>query len=448
VPTIKSGLSKGKESPRGVPAPRGVDTATGEIRATAPDQSTIDDFWGSRDALRAIRDTARARMTAPWATLGNALAHVIAATPADIVLPATVGGKGSLNIFVGIVGPSGSGKGASGQAAEHAIDTRDRYERVNVGTGEGIISAFIKWQKDDPGWAWVRHNCLVNVAEIDTLAAVAKRQGATIMPILRSAWSGETLGFQNRDKTTAIHVPGMQYRLALVAGIQPARAEVLLGDSDGGTPQRFMWMPATDPTMQLPDGPAPEPWHWKGLDLRHADPFGHCEMTLPGHVTRTIQEERLEVVRGQAGAIAGHDTLARVKIAAALAVLDTRLDIRDEDWELSGVIHAVSLHTREQVAQTLSEARRRHNAAAGEAEAARAVIVDESREEAAVRRVSRTVMRRLAQGPLTKREIKAAISSRDRSYVEVAMDRLAASGQVRKGAEPRGGSDVFEAVNR
>jgi hypothetical protein len=426
-----------------------VNKATGEIVEATPDASTVADFWESREPLRRIRDTAKARMTAPWATLGNALAHVIAATPHDIVLPATVGGRGSLNIFVGIVGPSGAGKGASAAAADHAIEIVGGYERKNVGTGEGLVSAFIKYQREDPGWAWVRHNCLINVAEIDTLAAVAKRQGATIMPVLRSAWSGETLGFQNRDATTALHVPAMEYRLALVAGIQPARADVLLGDSDGGTPQRFMWMPATDPNMQLPDGDAPEPWRWTGFDsMRQGDAFGQCVMTLPTHVIRTIQAERLAVVRGEAGAIAGHDTLARVKIAAALAVLDTRLEIRDEDWDLAGVVHGVSLATRAAVQAQLAESWRRSNLSAGEAEAARAEVVDEVREEAAIKRTAKRILRRLeARGPATAREIKAAASSQSRGHVDAALDRLIASGQVRIGRESKAGTDVFEVAD-
>jgi hypothetical protein len=449
--TLDSGISSGKKHPRTAP-PR-VDTTTGEILTPAPtdvrmpDKGTIGDFWNSRTALRTIRDAAHARMTAPWATLGNALAHIIAATPPDIVLPAVVGGKGCLNLFVGIVGPSGAGKGASGRVADQAINILEPADRVNVGTGEGLISAYVKAERGG-GWTWIRHNCLIQVAEIDTLAAVAKRQGATIMPVLRSAWSGETLGFQNRDATTAIHVPDMQYRMALVAGIQPARAEVLLGDADGGTPQRFMWMPATHPDATLPDGTGFEPWPWRGFsDLRHADDQGHTVMTIPSHVEALIQSERIDVLRGDAGAIAGHDTLARVKIAAALAILDHRLEVRDEDWQLSGVIHNVSLATRTKVSESLQAARRRANVAAGEAEAARAAIVDEGREEAAQRRLTRWVVRRLTtRGPATARELRAAANPRDRGLVESAIDRAISAGQVRQARETRSGTVAFEAA--
>jgi len=458
--TVRSGMSSGAKSPRTAPEPTvravsdttddsWIDKATGEIIDQAPDASTVADFWSSRQALAVIRDIAHLQMSAPWATLGNALAHVIAATPHDIVLPATIGGRGSLNLFVGIVGPSGSGKGASSRVADSAIDIVGGYERKNVGTGEGLISAFVKPVRGG-GQEWVRHNCLIDVAEIDSLAAVAKRQGATIMPVLRSAWSGETLGFQNRDSATATHVPAMEYRLALVAGIQPARADVLLGDSDGGTPQRFMWMPAQDPDGQLPDGrPRPEPWPWRGFDtMRTADAFGHTVMTLPAHVVDTIRAERLAVFRGESGAMAGHDTLARVKIAAALAILDCRLDVRDEDWDLSGVVHAVSLATRADVQRRLGESRRRANLAAGEAEAARATIVDEEREEAAIRRTAKRVLKHLqVRGSATAREIRATTSSRDRAHIDPALDRLVASGQVRIGRESKAGTDVFEVAD-
>jgi hypothetical protein len=455
--TALSGLKAGSKHPRAIPAPQdgdsgslawigGVDTATGEIRETSmPDRATIDDFWNARQALRVIKDTAHARMTAPWATLGNALANVIAATPVDIVLPPTIGGRASLNLFVGIVGPSGAGKGASAAAAEHAIAITEPAERRNVGTGEGLISAFVQSVRGG-GQEWVRHNCLISVAEIDSLAAVAKRQGATIMPVLRSAWSGETLGFQNRDRTTAVHVPAMEYRMALVAGIQPARADVLLGDSDGGTPQRFMWMPAIDPDATLPTHDAPAPWMWPGFTgLRRSDAFGQCEMTIPGHVADQLRRRRVAILAGQADSIAGHDGLARLKIAAALACLDGRLDVRDEDWDLAGVVHDVSVATRTGVGQELAKVRRKANAAAGEAEAARAVIVDEGREEAAIRRVSRVVERRLTtRGPATAREIKVGVTSRDRGHLEVALDRLLATGRIRVAADSRAGTDVYE----
>ena len=76
-----------------------------------------------------------------------ALARVVAATPASYVLPPLVGGVGTMNLFVALVGPSGSGKGAAHSAAEEALDLsgfRDPISRVdhlvisNVGSGEGI----------------------------------------------------------------------------------------------------------------------------------------------------------------------------------------------------------------------------------------------------------------------------------------------------------------------
>ena len=40
-----------------------------------------------------------------------------------------------------------------------------------------------------------------SVPEVDTLTALGNRQGATLMPILRSAWSGEQLSFAYADPT-------------------------------------------------------------------------------------------------------------------------------------------------------------------------------------------------------------------------------------------------------
>jgi hypothetical protein len=208
-------------------------------------------------------------------------------------------------------------------------------------------------------------------------------------------------------------------------------------------------MPAIDPDASMPGHDAPQPWTWPGFaGLRHSDAFGQCEMTIPGHVADQLRQRRVAILQGRADSIAGHDGLARLKIAAALACLDGRLEVRDEDWDLAGVVHDVSVATRTAVGQELSKVRRKANVAAGEAEAARAVIVDEGREEAAIRRVSRGIERRLThRGAATAREIRVAANSRDRGYIEVALDRLLATGRIQVAANSKAGTDVYEVAS-
>ena len=225
------------------------------------------EFWDSRKGLRHIRDHARSRGAAPWGTLGCVLARTVTAVDPKIVLPPLVGGHGSLNLFVGLVGPSGAGKGAAEAAASDAL-VMPHVDTMPVGSGEGLPRLFAhreKLPKDaGGGWETVRDRAavLVTAPEVDTLAAVAGRQGATLLPELRKAWVGETLGFGYAAPEKQVVIERHTYRLTLVVGVQPTRARALLDDADGGTPQRILWLPVTDPDAPdlRPYPPAPMTW--------------------------------------------------------------------------------------------------------------------------------------------------------------------------------------------
>ena len=91
--------------------------------------------------------------------------------------------------------------------------------------------------------------------EIDTLAALWSRQGATLRPMLRAAYMGEALGFGYADPRKRVISPKHAYRLGLIIGVQPEHAEALLNDQDvdGGTPQRILWLPTEDAAITADD---------------------------------------------------------------------------------------------------------------------------------------------------------------------------------------------------
>jgi hypothetical protein len=225
-------------------------------------------IWDARPVLRHLHDFARGRRVAPLAVLGVALARIVAATPSNIVLPAIIGGDGTLNMFVAFVGASGQGKGAAEAAAAEAIDLSQMFDRISgepvhtvtVGSGEGFVHQFVTRKAGE--MSRLRDSVLFSVPEVDTLTALGNRQGATLMPILRSAWSGEQLSFAYADPSKALQVPARQYRCSLLLGVQPSKAGPLLEDADGGTPQRFLWVPVTDPNMPRERTKAPEPIVW------------------------------------------------------------------------------------------------------------------------------------------------------------------------------------------
>src|SRR5664280_2316327 len=135
-------------------------------------------------------------------------------------------------------------------------DSRQLFLTRMPGSGEGIPRLFgynEKVSKDSNQWVMRRtepNAVLMIASELDGLLALGKRPGSTILPILRLAYNGGTLGFTNADQQRTIQIDAHTYRLALTVGVQPLRAAPLLDDADGGLPQRFLWMPCYDPGIR------------------------------------------------------------------------------------------------------------------------------------------------------------------------------------------------------
>lgn len=391
------------------------------------------ELWAARPVLAHLRDFARARMVSPWAVLGVTLARVTAATPPFVVLPAITGGQASLNLFCALVGPSGCGKGAAEMVARDALDV-GRLETMTCGSGEAIAHAYV--ERDKEGTVWQHTDrVLFSVAEVDTLTALVGRQASTLMPELRRAWSGEALGFHYVDKSKRLPVPEHKYRLGLVVGVQPGRAAGLFDDEDGGTPQRFLWLPATDPGA--PDVTPPEPpsmvWEmprpWPLADRR-----GRVDLPVCDEARDTIVTARRARVRGDGHALDGHSLLTRLKTAAALSLLDGRAEVGPEDWRLAGMVLDQSDACRASVVATLAAAGADANHRRGVALGAQAVIVQEATEDAAVKKVARTITRYLGRHPggtFTHRELaRATTSGSTRGHFDDALARVVESGQV------------------
>ncbi len=394
------------------------------------DPQLAEAFWSARPVLAHLHEFARARRASPWAVLGIVLARVVVAVPAHVVLPPLIGGVASLNLFVGLVGPSGSGKGAAEAAGTEAVQL-GHLQTAGVGSGEGIAHLFMTREKRD----LVQHTraVLFTVPEVDSLTALTERRGATLLPELRKAWVGEPLGFAYADPTKRLPVPAHQYRLAIVAGIQPARAAGILNDKDAGTPQRFLWLPATDP--DVPDVPpdAPDPHHWQPPVWPARDrTTGRVPLPVCEHARAVVDSARVARLRGDGDALDGHGLLARLKVGAALALLDGRAEVADDDWTLAGTVLDVSNATRAEVVETMRSSTAEANRNRGEAEGERAVIVTEKVEDAAVRRVARLLTRKLvgAADGIVGADLRKRLAGRDRGHFDAAIDRLLDAGQI------------------
>lgn len=439
--SISSGVSAGILKPRLLmvapdPGPHAQHQPAKVPEAESPAQAETDEFWHSRDLLRHVHDTAKARRCSPWAVLGVVLCRVVTQAPVAVVLPPIVGGAASLNLFVGLVGPSGSGKGAAERVAAACLSV-GHIETATTGSGEGIGHSYRYRKQGQLEWHNDSHAVLFSVPEIDTLSALGSRKGATLLPELRRAWSGEALGFAYADPSRRLDIPAHEYRLCLVAGIQPTRAGALLDDADGGTPQRFLWLPATDPEAPDKAPPCPARRTWQPPKWTPPDQLdgltGQTHVAVCELARSTIDTAHLARARGLEDALDGHLLLSQLKAAAALAMLDGRLGVTDEDWRLADVLVRQSTATRTVVVKALRHAASAKNVAQAEAEAQRAEVVSERQEEAQHKRVCRNVLRGLAGGEWVARSpLRNGIAGRDRKAFDPAVEALIQTGQIER----------------
>jgi hypothetical protein len=410
-------------------------------------------FWPSRPELSRIRAFARARMVSPWATLGVALARVVAAVQPFIVLPPPPK-EASLNLFIGLVGLSGDGKGAAeGVAAEAVRVGPFAFQTLTLGSGQGIAHAYMRRVKENGVSAVEQHttSVLFTVQEIDMLAGLTEQKaGATLTPTLRNAYMGERLGHQYADPDKRLPVPEHQYRLCLVAGIQPGRAGVLLNDADGGTPQRFLWLPTTDPHAPETPPTEPQPITWTRPSPPPAGPYGRVRLPVCDGARTAIAENRRATLLGQGDPLNGHGLLARLKVAAALGLLAGHLEVTEKDWALAGTVMAVSDQTRARVVAALQRAATERNRARGEADAERAVIVEERSAEAAIKRACGVIMRKLRKADdwVPRAELRRGLEARDRQHFEAAIERLLDAGEITTREGDHGGSQYRVAQDR
>ncbi|WP_345317516.1 hypothetical protein [Mycobacterium paraffinicum] len=381
---------------------------------------------------------ARARGVGPWAVLGAVLARAVATIPPEIMLPGIVGSRMSLNLFIALVGPSGGGKGAAEATALDGFHL-PYVEIVPLGSGEGIARTFrpVGTKPDDPN---VVTAAIFSAPEIDTLAAVASRQGSTLSSELRKVYSGEQLGFGNAGKDTRNIVAAGSYRACLTIGVQPLRSQTLLGASDGGLPQRFVWLPTSDP--DAPDEPPPDPGKWKVSRPSWLRAVGSTvDLIVPETASKAIRAHRLAVLREDphVDPLDGHALLTRLKVAAALMALDGRTVVSAEDWSISGYIMDVSHYTRKRCQQALAEQSRSANAGRALAAADREEIISDRK----LQRAKEAIMRKLADGrQLPRHVIRKALKADLRDYFDPALDALLTEREITVSPARRGTQKV------
>lgn len=387
-----------------------------------------DEFWESRDYLRQIRKASWSRMVAPEASLVSVLARVSALTPATLRLPAVIGSQATLDFIGCVAAKSSGGKSISNDLAADLLptDRKDVLMDLPVGSGEGLIQSFLVPEVDDDGKPTGKQivglsAVHLTVDEGTALMEQQSRRGTTIIQTLCSAWSGKTLGQANASAETRRIIEARRVRVAGVINIQTANAHLMLGDQmiAVGFPQRVVWASAEDATMprELPE--------WPGQLIWTPPPVVHggSEVGVADEIVEELRDLRWRVATGRVviGPLDGHAGLVRLKVAALLALLDMRLDVTFQDWELAEQILLSSNTTREHALlvkkQLDSDARHRQ----AEAIAMREIVVDSTKEEAAIRSLANTISKHVDE-PMARGKLrKACCSSKTRHLFDEAL---------------------------
>jgi hypothetical protein len=374
-----------------------------EHTETAYSMSADDDaeFWSQTEVLAHVHAFARSRGASPYATLGAVLRRATGCIEPYVVLPPTVGGQVSLNLFTAPVGSSGAGKDTADEAGHDAIDfyislggalvAVDDATRIHPGTGEGLARVFAG-RGNFPG----ETRAHLQVPDIATLEALADRRGQTLVAQLLAAYMGQQIGFTNNAKDTTTAVPAHRYRLCLSVGVQPENAGFFLSREKDGLPQRFLWLPTNDPgaPRKRPAKVAPLSVELPQFLL---DGAARVQMPIPETVAEEIWDHRWKVLTGAKGAnpLDSHLRLTQLKVAAALAVLHGHAEVTDDAWEIAGHLIAVSTTVRATLAGAIKARQRKENTAKAHDQADRRAIVETRMVEDRHRRIRAQLLRRL-----------------------------------------------------
>jgi hypothetical protein len=251
---------------------------------------------------------------------------------------------------------------------------------------------------------------------------------------MRIMLTGGSTGSSNATKDRQRMLHAKTYNFQLIAGVQPARAGALLDSSDAGTPQRFIWVPVTDPNTALhPDDRPPWPGEigWSDAFLL-AFELGDPVVRYPDWLLKELKDYdykiSLESAHGGELSKHGHQNLLRLKVAAGIAFLHESMRIEDEHVEIADMILAASRRTQLECERAVAEVAFLKRKAAKRSEER---INDDVREEKKARLVknARGALVRAAGEWVTWHQIRPPYRDRE-EFEEPVWEALAAMDDV------------------
>lgn len=412
-----------------------------------------DDFWHARPALTHIRQAAHSRARSGDIVLGGLLARLSSLLPPELRADTGVGSPACMNMFAILLGASGSGKSSAAWIPRKLLPAPARIDFLDelpLGSGEGIAEAYMGEQQVETDEVFrsgprkgerktetvrmqVRHNALFYADEGEALTKqLFGRNGATVGESLRRAWTGGTIGQFNGHKINTRVIDSGTYSLGMVVGFQPETALPLLEDAPAGTPQRFLWCSSIDPS--IPEDVVDEPGPLNLELIRRG--FGvEPKATFAAALLRQIRVDDRARATGELKLppLDAHRPLMLVKLSVLFAILDNRLDVTVEDWQLAETLWDTSCQLRDALLeygarQAADESEKRTQAHIDRELRAHAAKSTSDRD---VERVARRAAKRVAEaGGMTRSALTKAIAYRDRDLLLAALNLAEALGWI------------------
>lgn len=242
-----------------------------DAEGQAPSEYMTDEMYAANNGLQIIRNAAHRHMISPDVLVVSTMARVASLLPPQTKLESTPGNDGTANFLAAVMGLAGAGKSQGNRVARKLVIAPMAVVKAGyisdrpLSTGEGVAESFyglkeieqFESQEDGEGKvksrpktspkkerAVVRHNVHFSLDEGEVLIKNANVPTSTVTEVLRSAWTGGTLGQQNASHDKVRHVPAGSYALGFVASFQPSVFSDIFAQSGNGFPARFSYAAA------------------------------------------------------------------------------------------------------------------------------------------------------------------------------------------------------------
>lgn len=411
--------------------------------------------FSATPTLRHIQQSAHFGQGPAPILLAQVLARVAAEVPIGFRLPGkqdgSIGTRAELNYGVLISAPSGGGKSMSvgeSRVLLPGVDQSEYVEQAGIATGEGLERSFlIPVTVDDEGRKVKQLQLsgdprrLFFVDEIKGLAAKSKSAESTVVASLCTMIMGGFAGTTLATEGTTRRLPAGSYRFVLVVGAQPVNTGLLLHDVDTGTPQRFLWVAADDPTLTVESALQPDPgpldWSCPIPPLYGGEQVMKVEPRIVGlirhaRLMRALSPENRPDGVGEPDPRESHLLLLQLKTAALLALLHNEATVTDQWWALAAEIVRMSLLEQRRCIDLLAVQGRREAVRRATDEGHAAVIRDSVvRSETSRReRMRERVRKYLVDGPVKTGELRKKVAASERDLFDETIAAMMAEGLV------------------